>query len=1178
MKKTLKSAISLFVALIMAMPMAYAYAAEPVATVADEPGVADVATITFSSVTPKVNKAVAVMDNGANPTVEYREGRPGWSLFTGQDDGSGGYTNERNATINVDLASGFAFNLDDGSTYIVEVDYYDEKGGVFSLVYDSQEQSDRFHSYVMSVRGAKGETRKSANSWRTASFRIQDGKFANRLDASDFKISANILNNNHPYKFEAPLLPFKDGYVKKFYPNRYARISTYNPVLIGEIRVKKLETVNPFTVKITTAEKGNKFYEDEPITFNVELTNNTSEAYTLETRHVAVEQHEKGVKIDRKGEPVSIGAKETKTLTIVEPESPFGIFDYTVYFTADGVDTRAVTEYSRNKIATIQNPQAGTNVHLEGSDNYPNDYEAIFEAGKNAGYISFRDGIRWADVEISDNEFKLKETWNLALEYYEEYGIDPFVITYAVPKERNFVGTEPIRTEEEYKRYTNYIKWLTKELSKAGVKAVESQNEWNLMFPTGTSEEYTQYIKATREAMHSVNPDVKLIGVDIALFDGALIRRMFEGGALDYMDGMSYHPYDWTKPVEKGNQFANVKTARALMEEFGGGDKELWNTESGWDPTLAHVQNGGMIITDHDKGYYIARALLQNNAGNYFDRIYFYEFVNSGMEVSYGEALYGTLSSPYDDVPYAARPAYTSVCATNWLLGGAQYIENINRTKVDVFTGPYIYRWSRQNTDGLGDQFVGLWTADMRENYAVDLGVDEAYLMDMYGNITTMKSHNGVFNIMLNEEPQYLIGNFTKFEKATPTITPEFLVGSATPQDNLTITVDVPGVSSGTIVPTNAMFQVVENKGVVDGKAEISVLSPDRPFENNTVRFDILDDAGKLIYRANVHVNCVETITLAESHQMADSTNPNRWQMQIDVTNNKNSESINGTIALNAPDEITKYIKHIKIAELGPKQSVTYKMFLPNLTTKEMRDFNAVASINTGEVFELSHKMFFTSVPYATTKPVIDGKASKGEYDNDGWFPIKGEVGKTVELLYGLGVFNGDDDLRGVSTILWDEDNLYFFIEVTDNVFVNNQEAGINIWNGDSIQIGVADSGVSGAGGYSELTVALSTDGPCMYRHQANNVDHPTGVVENVELAIVREGTKTYYEMAIPWEECLNNDLDKVGPGFTPRFAFLINEDDGNGRNSYMEYSQQLGAIGTSKNAGWFSDMTLADK
>ncbi len=1176
MKKTLKSAISISLALIMAMPMAYAYAAEPVATVAEEAGVADVATVTFSSDTPKGTKASAIMDYAALPTVEYREGRAGWSLFTGQDDGSGDYTSENNATINIDLASNFAYDLQDGSTYIVEVDYYDEKGGVFSLVYDSQEKADRYHGYVLTTTGGKGEAKKIKSSWRTASFRIQDGKFANRLDSADLKVSANIQNNNHPYYFGAPT-PFGTTY-PLYYPRRYGRISTYNPILIGEVRVKKLETVNPFTAKITTDEIGNRFYEDEPIAFNIELTNNTDKAYTLETRHVAVEQHELGVKIDRKGEPVTIGAKETKTFTIVEPESPFGIFDYTMILTADGVETRLETEYSRNKLATIQNPQAGTNIHAETADKFPVDYEAVFEAGRNAGYSSFRDGIRWANVEVGDNEFEFPEPWRVALEYYKEYNIDPFVITYAAPPERNAVGVEPIRTDDEYRRYTNYIKWLMKELNQYGVKAVESQNEWNLMFPTGTAEEYAQYIKATREAMDEVNPDIKLIGVDIALYDGSLIRRMFEGGALDYMDGISYHPYDWTKPVEKGSQLANVRSAKDLMAEFGGAGKEVWNTETGWDPTLVHGQDAGWIITLHDKGYYIARALLQNNAGDYFDRIYFYEFVNSGMEVSYGEALYGTLHSPYDDIAYGAEPAYTSTCATNWLLGGAQFIENIDRTQVDAFSGPYIYRWSRQNTDGLGDQFVGLWTADMRENYAVDLGVDEAYLMDMYGNITTMKSVNGVFNIMLNEEPQYLIGNFTKFEKATPTITPNVLVGTATPDDILNISIDVPGVSSGTIVPTNAMFQFVENKGVVNGKAELVVRSPKYPFNNHTVRFDVLDDAGKVIYRANVHVNCAETITMTESHRMSDVSNLNRWQMQIDVTNNKNTESISGNITLGAPSEITKYIQHLKITELGPKQTLTYKMFLPELTTKEMRDFNAVANINTGETFELDYKMFFTSVPYAQKKPVIDGKASDGEYNDDAWFPIKGEVGKTVELLYGLGVFNGDDDLRGNSTILWDEDNLYFFIEVTDNVFVNNQEAGVNIWNGDSIQIGVADAGTSGAGGYSELTVALSTDGPCMYRHLANNVDHPTGEVTNVELAIVREGTKTYYEMAIPWEECLNRGVNEVGPGYTPRFAFLINEDDGMGRNSYMEYSQQLGAIGTAKNAGWFSDMTLADK
>lgn len=81
----------------------------------------------------------------------------------------------------------------------------------------------------------------------------------------------------------------------------------------------------------------------------------------------------------------------------------------------------------------------------------------------------------------------------------------------------------------------------------------------------------------------------------------------------------------------------------------------------------------------------------------------------------------------------------------------------------------------------------------------------------------------------------------------------------------------------------------------------------------------------------------------------------------------------------------------------------------------------------------------------------------------------------------------------------------------------------------------------------------------------------------NCEMQIVRDEHKTYYELAIPWSEVLTNP-ENAGPGYQPRFAFLINDDDGAGRNAYMEYSQVLGAIGTHKNVAFFSDMYLAEK
>ena len=273
--------------------------------------------------------------------------------------------------------------------------------------------------------------------------------------------------------------------------------------------------------------------------------------------------------------------------------------------------------------------------------------------------------------------------------------------------------------------------------------------------------------------------------------------------------------------------------------------------------------------------------------------------------------------------------------------------------------------------------------------------------------------------------------------------------------------------------------------------------------------------------------------------------------------------------------KLTKQNPAITISELKPQETKNFRIFMPEIVTKEMRDFNVELNLSGGETFKKEHSMFFTTVPYAYNKPTIDAVASPGEYSSETWFDINaGENGENVELLTPDTAHKGDNDLSGKATALYDEENIYFFIETTDDIFVN-KHTGDRIWDGDSIQIGLSDQGTPST--YSELTIALTSEGPQMYRHLTNDGDNPVGFVENVDLQIVRKNNKTYYEMAIPWEEALN-DTSGVGPGYKPRFAFLINEDDGLGRNSYMEYSQVLGAIGTYKNTSYFSDMYLADK
>lgn len=210
MKNKFKSALCFLLALTMTAPAVYATEDDKNLAYAD-----------FTGKNPITSNMSVYMENSA-PDVGEKEGRKGWILSNDQDDLYYYEFNAPEATINIDLDNAFAYKLEDGSTYEIEVDYYDEGQAVFSLVYTAQDRSNRYAGMQKTEgSGAKGVFNKSISAWRTKTFLIQDAKFDNSLYEYDFKISASILNQNHDVK-EGQDSGFGRGY-SKFYPNRQAR-------------------------------------------------------------------------------------------------------------------------------------------------------------------------------------------------------------------------------------------------------------------------------------------------------------------------------------------------------------------------------------------------------------------------------------------------------------------------------------------------------------------------------------------------------------------------------------------------------------------------------------------------------------------------------------------------------------------------------------------------------------------------------------------------------------------------------------------------------------------------------------------------------------------------------------------------------------------------------------------
>jgi hypothetical protein len=110
---------------------------------------------------------------------------------------------------------------------------------------------------------------------------------------------------------------------------------------------------------------------------------------------------------------------------------------------------------------------------------------------------------------------------------------------------------------------------------------------------------YAKLLAVAYARIKTADPDALVISAGIAptggdaagaMDDLAYARAMFEAGAADFIDGYGFHPYGFAYEPEhdpndaqaKGLLFRRAEAHRALMEEFGAGNKQMWATEFGW--------------------------------------------------------------------------------------------------------------------------------------------------------------------------------------------------------------------------------------------------------------------------------------------------------------------------------------------------------------------------------------------------------------------------------------------------------------------------------------------------------------------------------------------------------------------------------------------------------------------
>lgn len=213
----------------------------------------------------------------------------------------------------------------------------------------------------------------------------------------------------------------------------------------------------------------------------------------------------------------------------------------------------------------------------------------------------------------------------------------------------------------------------------------------------------------------------------------------------------------------------------------------------------------------------------------------------------------------------------------------------------------------------------------------------------------------------------------------------------------------------------------------------------------------------------------------------------------------------------------------------------------------------------------------FLKVPHAKSTIKLDGSMSESDWKTA---PIVNlNKARQYYSMSPKAIWKGPSDLSATLQFLWDEKYLYVGVKVIDDVFVNNKADG-DIWAGDGLQflIDPIRDKASKVGKY-DYAMALTKKGPQTWCYLSADAGAPSGAVKDIIISTKRLNANRgdiSYLLAIPWSRIAPF---KPGIGANLGLCLALNEDDGAGRQSHMDWFGDI----ESKSVDCVGDLILGE-
>ena len=903
------------------------------------------------------------------------------------------------------------------------------------------------------------------------------------------------------------------------------------------------------TTTVASDYVGNIFFDKTPVELKVGFKNNDSKDIKRSASYTITDGEGRVIKTGELSVDLKGGEEKTETISL-------GVLDYDTYMI--NITSNDKTESFRFSSAVMSKSQNsddsfGVCTHL---GRYPEVIEPVTGLIDKAGITWNRDEYYWDGVEKEKGVFEFNH--DEYIDAMTDKGNNSLIILdYGNP----LYGGTP-HDEVGYKAFAEYCRKMAEHF-KGRVDTFEIWNEWNGSFGSGYGPEtYAYMFKEASAAVKETNPDAYIVACATADVDMGWIKTVLDITGIDMIDAISIHPYAYPASPESGGLKSNIKKVHDMAKQYGK-DVDVWCTEMGYP-------SADGIIDETTAGAYKARVYVYSKSLSGRDKLFLYDFQNDGVDRTNGEHNFGMIRAKDDNVPMAAKKGYLAIANATNILGDAEF-ETVSDDEDNI----QVYKF-KKGSEGI----LAIWTLSSAENVGINVGCDEVTVTDWLGNQKIVKTQNGAVTILANEKPVYISGNFNSYKVEKPGFDTAEKKISAAKGENVAVRFDrgtvLPGKSGKISAKLPEGISMVSNSEFGSDGEIAAELAVNDDVANGDYRVEFkIESNGEYLGSVGAGITVVEESEIKAAPVLYDRQGFSKWGIEVSVTNNSRKKDISGKLVVTEPEEYAGI--EIKVPTLGFGESFTGT--IDPKTAPENKLIPLVLKLETsdGETKEYKREISCLAAVRAKNNIKIDGVAEENEWDDamkfclDDISQIHGYKGQGELEEYG-----GEGDLSGFGYLKWDNDNFYMMVKVKDDIHIQTS-SGSGIWQGDGLQFCIDPSRGEkiGKNDWHEIGIVVTNEGDTHMWKWLSIPGIAGGEVKDyVGCAKRNEDDKTVtYEVQIPWKQLLPLGTT-VSPNRIIGFSVIANEDDGKGRDGWIQY---MSGIGSGKDAHLFGDVILLD-